>query len=64
MTETAVARQHFSVVVRRGDVARCPQCGMWVESIYPSIYRQIHCWCDNWLEITYVEYVINELEWL
>jgi hypothetical protein len=59
-----VPGQHFTVVVRRGEPARCPQCGMWVEphTEHPTTsVRIIHCWCDNWLDIAYVNYVIEEL---
>lgn len=59
---------HLEVVVPFGRPAQCPECGMWVEpsraynSANTSGYRSVLCWCDNWLDIHYVQYVITELE--
>jgi len=53
---------HLDVVARLGQPVQCPQCRMWFEPhTYAVKNRQILCWCDNWLDIFYVEYVIEEL---
>lgn len=59
--------RHLPVCVQRGKPARCPQCGMWVEPQARDTlasYRSIFCWCENWLDISYVDYVIDELGWV
>lgn len=57
--------QHLEVVVSAGMPAQCPQCRMWFEPhAYTRTFRSILCWCDNWVDIFYVDYVIEEIGFL
>jgi hypothetical protein len=55
------SKDRLTVVARIGEPVQCPCCGMWVESSPITKSRMVVCWCDHYLDIYYVSYVINEL---
>lgn len=59
-----VLSEHLTVTARFGHAACCPCCGMWVEPSPVAKRRMIYCWCDHYLDIYYVDYVIEELAYV
>jgi hypothetical protein len=53
--------EHLLVCARMGNAVSCPHCGMWVEPSPIAKKRMIYCWCGLYLDIYYVDYVIEEL---
>lgn len=53
---------HHEVVTLAWKPVACPNCGYWWEPSITAIgERMVLCICDEWLDIYYVRYVIDEL---